>query len=210
MKKITMLLLLAATVLVASAQDESNNEYQIKTIFSKNKGNGGYGALTMGYTKIDGKDALITGARAAYIVNHSLAIGFVGYGFANDFNYNEIVNGNTLDFGLAGGYGGLFIEPIITSRLPAHLSFPILFGVGGIAKVDNSNWWENNYDNNNPESDAYLVFEPAIELELNLTRFARMAAFASYRLTSDINLDGINKNVLKGWNFGLTFKVGKF
>jgi hypothetical protein len=94
--------------------------------------------------------------------------------------------------------------------LPAHLCFPVLFGIGGVAKVENSDWWENNYNNHKPESDVYLVFEPAVELELNLTKFARLAAFASYRLTSDINLDGIDKDVLKGWNFGLTFKVGKF
>jgi hypothetical protein len=210
MKKIAMLLLLAATVSFAYAQDENNSDYQIGTIFSKNRSNGGYGAFTIGYSQIDGKDALISGARAGYVIDHSLTIGLAGYGFVNELDYNHVSNGVHINTGLAGGYGGIFIEPVIASRQPAHLSFPVLFGVGGIATVDNSDWRDDYHYDFDSESDAYLVVEPAAELELNLTKFMRMAAYASYRVTSDIELNGISKNVLNGWNFGLTLKVGKF
>lgn len=210
MKKIALLVILAVTVSFTYAQEENNQNNDLQTIFSKNKGNGGYGAFSLGYSQIDGKDAFITGARAAFIVDHSFAIGLSGSGFVNDLNYEEIIDGNPANIGLAGGYGGLFIEPVIAPRFPVHLSFPVLFGIGGIAKVENSNWWEDHYYNYNSESDVYLVFEPSVELELNLTKFMRMAGFVSYRFTSDIELAGINPDVLKGWNVGMTFKLGKF
>ncbi|NQU88650.1 MAG: hypothetical protein HQ541_23140, partial [Mariniphaga sp.] len=111
--------------------------------------------------------------------------------------------------GLAGGYGGIFIEPIIGSRLPVHVSFPILFGIGGVALVEDSGWWDHNY-NYDSESDVYLVFEPSAEIEVNLTKFLRAAGYVSYRYTSDVELTGMNADVLKGWNMGMAFKLGKF
>jgi hypothetical protein len=54
------------------------------------------------------------------------------------------------------------------------------------------------------------VVEPAIELEFNMARFFRMAATASYRYTSNITLFDTDEDVLRGLNFGLTFKFGKF
>jgi hypothetical protein len=54
------------------------------------------------------------------------------------------------------------------------------------------------------------VIEPAIELEFNLTRFFRTAVFASYRHTSSTDLFETDPEVLRGFNFGMTFKFGKF
>jgi len=209
MKKLTMVLLLAVTAMFASAQEKDYNDDEIQTIFSKHQSNGGYGAVSIGYSRIDGMDALITGARGAFIFSHSFAVGIGGYGFVNDFDYKEVVLGNPVNVGLAGGYGGIFIEPIIGARLPAHLSFPVLFGIGGVALVEDSDWWDEYYDYST-DTDAFLVVEPAIELELNLTKFLRAAAYASYRLTSDIDLDGTDPDALNGVNMGLTFKIGKF
>ena len=114
------------------------------TIFSKRKSNGGYGAFTMGYSQIDGRDALITGARGAFIFDHSFAIGIGGYGFVNNLDYNSYHHQNPEnELMLAGGYGGIFIEPIIAGTKPVHLSFPILIGMGGVALVDNYGWgWD--------------------------------------------------------------------
>jgi hypothetical protein len=54
------------------------------------------------------------------------------------------------------------------------------------------------------------VFEPGVELEFNVTRFFRTAAAVTYRFTSDVEITGMEQNVLKGLNFKLGFKFGKF
>jgi len=155
MKKTVILLILAVMGQFAFAQDNYSDNDEIRTIFSKSQSNGAYGALTFGYSQIDGKDAFVTGARGAFIVDHKFAVGIGGYGFVNDFEYKEIVAGNPVNVGLAGGYGGIFIEPIVGSRLPVHLSFPVLMGIGGVSLVEDSGWWDNYYyDTWESESDV--------------------------------------------------------
>ena len=96
-----------------------------------------------------------------------------------------------------------------------HLSFPVLTGVGGIAYATvsdmefQSDWYVE-------DAEVFLVVEPGVELELNVTRFFRFAVGATYRFTSNIELmppsgsPGVSSNVLNGFTFGATFKFGVF
>ena len=54
------------------------------------------------------------------------------------------MNDHPLNYTLAGGYGGIFIEPILGGTKPVHVSFPVLFGVGGVTLIENYgyNYWE--------------------------------------------------------------------
>lgn len=205
MKQLIILIFIGLGVLCASAQ-ENNDNNPISTIFSKGRSNGGYGALSFGYTQIDGKDAFLMGARGSWIIDHSFAIGLGGCGFVNDANYHRWLN-NEADNNLAGGYGGLYLEPIIAPRLPVHISVPVLFGVGGISRV-HDNW--DNWDYDDSQSDVYLVFEPSVELEFNMTRHLRLAGSIGYRFTSKIEMQDTDADILEGANVGLILKFGKF
>lgn len=203
MKHLFFLIFIGLGVLCSSAQE--NNDDQIATILSKNRSNGGYGALSFGYTQIDGKDAFLMGARGSWIIDHSFAIGFGGNGFVNNVNYNNWRD-NDLDYNLAGGYGGLYLEPILMPRLPVHISIPVLFGVGAVAQVEDHEDWT--YDDS--RSDVFLVFEPSVELEFNMTRHLRLAGSLGYRFTSKIEMIDTNPDIMEGANIGLIMKFGKF
>ena len=151
----------------------------------------------------------MTSARGAWIIGHGLAVGFAGSGFMNAFAYNSSLDS---DVNLTGGYGGILIEPILLGRFPVHLSFPVVAGVGGIAYTQtqwtsdpwgNQESWIEDYNN-------YLIFEPGIDLELNVLKFFRLAFGISYRITSDINLINTSTSALNGISGGMTFKFGKF
>ena len=207
MKKLTLLLIFGFTFLMATAQEDWEND-EITTIFSKSRSNGGYGALSFSYTQIDGKDAFLMGARGSWIIDHSFAIGLGGVGFVNDINHHHWIE-NDLEYNLAGGYGGIYLEPIIGPRLPVHISFPVLFGVGGIANIVDNNWEDNwMYDDSN--QDVFLVLEPSIELEFNMTRHMRLAGSFGYRFTSSIEMENTDPEVLEGFNVGVVLKFGKF
>ncbi|WP_297088573.1 hypothetical protein [uncultured Draconibacterium sp.] len=209
MKQLTILLAFILATGLAYAQDDYYND-QVETIFSNRKSNGGYGAFSVGYTQIDGRDAMVAGARGAFIFDHSFAIGLAGYGFVNDLEHYDYRPNPEERFFLAGGYGGLFFEPIVGGTKPVHVSFPILVGMGGISLIEHNRWdWDWNYTHEY-DTDLFFVFEPGVELEVNLTRFFRIAAFGSYRLTSDIKLYDTGADVLRGFNVGMTFKFGKF
>ena len=133
-----------------------------------------------------------------------------GYGFINDATYDAI---DDLNYSLAGGYGGLIMEPILYGWFPVHLSLPILIGAGGVA---NTSYSANYYDPYEywygyvVESQAFFAAEFGVELEFNLVRFFRLDLFGSYRYTSDIQMAGIPADALRGWSGGMTFKFGSF
>jgi len=184
---------------------------EIKTLMGGNNKVGGYGALSMQYTQIDDRDAFVFGARGAVVLGHMVSLGLAGSGFFNDVHYDSNI-GN--DISLAGGYGGLFFEPILMPRFPVHISFPVLIGAGGVAVVSSNNeFWEDEF--HSEASDAFMVIEPGIEIELNVTRFFRFCVGGYYRYTSDINIEypvdiQLPNDVLRGVSAGVTFKFGRF
>jgi hypothetical protein len=61
-----------------------------------------------------------------------------------------------------------------------HVSFPVLIGGGGVGVMNNdNNAWDRNWKSE--ASDAFMVIEPGVEVELNITRFFRFCVGAHYR-----------------------------
>ena len=219
--KTTLTLIISFIFITGLFAQENQNEY--KTIFQEEQGNkishGGYGSFNIGYTKIDGKDALQFGGRAAWIVNHHLALGIAGKSFFNNLNKTSAAG----DYYLAGGYGGFFIEPIIAPSSPVHVSFPIFFGMGGVAASQGNLWEEQYWDESYYyDSDMFLVLEPGAEIEFNIVKFFRISLGASYRLTNGILLQykyydnnnlmiiDVPNKALDAFNFNINFKFGWF
>jgi len=137
-----------------------------------------------------------------------LALGFAGAGFINSYEYNQALN---RDVSLAGGYGGIFAEPILFPNSIIHVSFPVLFGIGGVAYTSFLNE-DDNYqqDNQVEETSVFLLIEPGVELEFNILKFMRMAAYFSYRFTNDLDITNVRPDALTNYNIGVRFKFGKF
>jgi hypothetical protein len=213
MKKTIILSTLLILFYSAAYSQDPEFEYyksgEIKTLLGRNREGGVYGAFTAGYSVIDKKHAVLFGGRFGWLASHSIGIGFGATGFINEFHYEPSLNN---EVSLAGGYGGLYIEPILFPRFPVHLSFPVLFGAGGISYISKEDTRNNNLIE---DSEAFLIIEPAAELELNLTRFCRFAIGASYRFPSsfDIGLSGTPKasaESIKGVTYTISLKFGRF
>jgi hypothetical protein len=184
---------------------EPKQHQEIQTLFKKDKRNGFYGSISLGYSPIDNKDALVVSSRGCIIMDRWFAFGFGGTAFINninDFNFYDQIE--DID-NLTGAYGGLIIEPIALPMKPVHLSFPILIGGGVVTPFNNYNYHQYTYI-----EDYFFVVEPGIELEVNFTKWMRIAAFATYRYTSEIKLDDISKSALRSYSTGLTVKIGLF
>ncbi|UCH13322.1 MAG: hypothetical protein JSV22_09415 [Bacteroidales bacterium] len=179
---------------------------EIITLIGRSDEIGGYGGLSVLYSQIDSKDAFVFGARGGLIMGHMFSLGIGGAGFVNDSHLDNMLGRNV---SLAGGYGGMFFEPIILPRFPVHLSIPVLIGIGGVAyaSVDIREWEEDYFVE---DSETFLVAEPGIEVEMNITRFFRFTMGAYYRYTSEIELMNTEGDVLNGFSFGVNFKFGKF
>jgi len=209
MKKIAWIILILMIPFTGVVAQEEEKEF--KTLFGSIDSHGGYGGISVGYTQIDKRDALVIGGRAAWIVNHSLALGIGGRAFINESEYDAFL---AEDVNLQGGYGGILIEPILGGQEWVHLSFPILIGAGGVVhaeKYEHHNRYDYDYrDDFVNDSDAFFLLEPGVELEFNMLKFLRLALGASYRYTDNIDLYDTGDDALRGFSYQLTFKIGKF
>lgn len=186
--------------------EEHEKDDEIKTLLGRSSSIGGYGGLSVLYSQIDAKDAFIFGGRGAVIMGHIFAMGIGGAGFVNDSHWEYALD---KDVSLAGGYGGMFFEPIVFPKFPAHVSFPVLIGVGGIAYTSIERYdWDDEYFVE--DSETFLVIEPGMEIEMNVTRYFRFSFGGYYRYTSEIDLLNTESDVLNGFSFGVNFKFGKF
>ena len=143
MKKIALFTALMTLLVMSLAysQEEKPGE-DLQTIFTHKGGkisHGGYAAITTGYSQIAGKDAFTLGGRAGWLIDHHFTIGLAGNAlvnsiYVNSYDFPPDYSGDPIDgLYLVGGYGGLFVEPIIAPNFPIHVAIPILIGGGGAA-----------------------------------------------------------------------------
>jgi hypothetical protein len=216
MRNRTILLLVACSFFIfsqlAAQEKEQKKEesHEMQTVFNtKNHANGGYGAFHFGYSTIGGRDALITGFRGGWVVNHQFVLGFAGTSMISEEKKNNLPLVNNY---LTGGYGGFLIEPILFPEKPVHVSFPMIFGGGGVVLLDadyemNSG---NHFDPFNNSMSNFFIFNPGVEIEFNMARVFRMGIGLSYRLTTAVDLPGYESSLMRGGDVYLIFKFGKF
>jgi hypothetical protein len=206
---ISAALIILGITAFAQEKDSERKQEEFRTLLGNSRHNGLYGAFTVGYSEIEDRQAIIFGGRFEWITGHSLGLGFGGSGFINENHRDPVLN---TDVFLTGGYGGLYLEPILMPNYPVHISFPVLLGAGGISYVTKD--WDFNH-NMVQDSEAFLIAEPGVEIEFNLTRNFRLAIGTSYRFTTrfDIGMSPspvVNSSALQGFSYLMTFKFGKF
>lgn len=212
MKRIFIYIVLCFIAFEAFAQqtikiDQFEPKNEVQTVFKREKRDGFYVGSSIAYSPIDNADAVAVAARMGWIMDRWFAFGLAGTAFVNNFNqYSESFFYPSDVVYLAGAYGGFFVEPILMPLKPVHLSFPIIVGGGGALSF-------RDYYYTSPEGfseDMFFVVEPGVELEVNFTRWMRVGVFATYRYTSEINIDSVDKNALSKYSAGLSLKIGWF
>src|SRR5690606_23075696 len=166
------------------------------------------------------QDALLVGARGAWIIDHRLSIGIAGHGLVTAVP-NAAYDAHLIEQGevplrrssMYMGYGGLLIEPVVAYRSPVHITLPVIVGAGGVT-YGYSSCLPEDFDplthEDRYDAQAFFVVEPGIELEMNIIPLLRVGIGASYRYTTDLNLPATPKDALRGINVGITVKVGAF
>jgi hypothetical protein len=195
---------------------ESKENDEIKTIFGPKTIKGGYLAIDAGYTTLSDRYAFGVGLRGGSTVNHWFTMGIGGAAIVNNLEFDNIDYNRTL--ALEMGYGGIFIEPTILPKLPVHITFPILGGLGWAGYYDKTSYLENDGDNdhnnqsdwNKYDDDVFLFIEPGADLELNMTKHVRLNLGVKYRYLWDLDLVNTPTDQLDGLSGHITLKFGKF
>ncbi len=178
-----------------------------QTLFNGNVSHGGFGGPVVKIDDIAGSTGVWVGGRGGWILimnqGHSISLGGGGYGLVTDHRVpNPPIDDSSLY--VMNGYGGFEIEYTNQSHKLIHFTATTLIGGGGLTLRDR------NYEEVDDELDSYFVFEPALQAEINITHFFRIAAGAGYRFTNGIDRFGFSDSDFTGVNGILTLKFGSF
>jgi len=172
--------------------------------------NGGYGALVTKFSPVNHTFGVLMGARGGWIINHTFSLGLAGYGLVNEVPARVI--GPLGEKYLTVGYGGLDLEYIAHSNELVHYSLHTLIGAGAVA-FRNDSWerftWDVR-DDGNPWRTAFFVFEPGVNIDLNITTWFRVSAGAAYRFVGGVASDASSGSDLSGPSGMLTLRFGSF
>ena len=171
----------------------------------------GFGSPIVKLTQVHNEFDLMIGARGAVLLNRALAIGIGGYSLASSIHVSDPQSNFEME------YAGLILEFVFPSDKLVHLSASTLIGWGNLNNAANRNWmYDPYYDdsryyaNYNLVDDSFMVIEPELDFELNMTTFFRLGLGISYRYISGVDLMPLTNADLKGLATVFTFKVGKF
>ncbi len=201
-----MMLTLACFSVTAKSSDTTS----VNKLFGTNFG--AFGGFGFSYTEPASKETLGVNVQGGIIYDHWLSGGIYANAFFSLNPIKDRLTGN--DANLLGGYGGLFVSPSLYPNSLIHINIPIFVGYGGI----NYELFDaEDYTSQIEDSDRYWVFEPGIEIEMNVLRVMRIAVGGRYRYCSNIHLNYENggesilpQNILNGFSIGITIRFGKF
>jgi hypothetical protein len=197
---------------VDSEMRTQRNPGEMKTLFGGQYHTGGYFAINFKGHNYFGEDVLILGTKWTGVLNRSLGIGFEVDAMLPSVKVDDIELVNLPEGGSMRpviGYGGLLIEPIILSNQPVHITFPVLFGAGWVGYFRD---WNDKLQEGEKEllDDAvFFVFEPGVNVELNLTRSTRLGLGVSYRTTDNFDLENTSQKAFNGINLNMMLKFGR-
>jgi hypothetical protein len=160
---------------------------------------GGFVALALGYSTVNGQPATLIGPRAGWMINHRLALGGAGYAMVAE--QTSLARGTAdVPARTSFDYGGLWAEYLLAPRRLAHASFAVLLGGGSIA----------NERDDVTERDAVLVLDPTVSLEVNALPFMRVMLSANYRVVTGVSLVGLSDRDMTAAGLALALSFGKF
>ncbi len=182
---------------------------QTQTLVGSEVTHGGFGGPVVKFSDIAGDLGVWVGGRGGWIINidpdHAIGLGMGGHGLVTEHRVPDSDYGDSgSDYYAMNGYGGFEIEYANRSYQLIHLTVSTLVGAGGLMIRDR------NFDDIDDSPNAYFVFEPEANAEVNITNFFRIAAGISYRLTSGIGRAGFTDDDFSGLNGVINFKFGKF
>lgn len=214
MKKFQILIIALFLGIAVYGQKDGN---EIQTLFGNDMSYGGYGGPVMKITPVNGDLGLMMGGGGGFIINQQLVIGGAGYGLVtpSKFQGNDFRNSTDTTLSLSTGYGGFYLEYILMSNKPIHLTFPVLIGGGGATVRSKDPDYDMTFFDDEPdrrlvEESGYFIIEPGVNLELNILKFFRLGFGLSYRYVTGSDLINISDSDLSDLSFNLGFRFGYF
>ncbi len=191
------------------AESASWNEMETMETFAKRKGTHGfYIGVGGGYAGVGNIDFANVEAKFAYVNDQKFEIGFGGQTFQS---FESIAAAGEQNQFVGGALGGMYLKAIFFGRKKMHVSIPLFLGVGAAAVYEQDQ--TDIFDCFDPEvisSSPFLVAEPGVNLEFNISKMLGFEMGAKYRISSQTDFLGNGISDLNGLVISGMLKVGLF
>ncbi|MFC1608051.1 hypothetical protein ACFL47_08780 [Candidatus Latescibacterota bacterium] len=155
----------------------------------------------------------VFGFRGGWIMNHSYGVGagFYGGGKIEAHDPGNVEGKRDVAF----YYFGIETEYTAAWDSRIHYTIHALTGIGGLSytgDVDKKDF-EPEYDSSGSSlsfDDGLLIFEPSVNVEVNVTKSIRITTGLVYRAVAGVELDGLDNADVGGPGVSLTVKFGKY
>ncbi len=183
-------------VSIGSAQNK-NDEY--RTIFGdKPTTVSGVGCFDLQFLSLGGYYAMGTGGSGGVLLNRQIVFG--GGGMETTLEKAYSIDNYTFKNAQLN-YGGLWFGYILNSNSPIHPAVFLQSGWGGV----------NLYNPSRVITDNAFILNPSVEVEVNFTRYFRMAIGAQYQYTMGLNkYSELTNEDFSGPGGKLSFRFGWF
>lgn len=203
MKKISLFIIIFSTTIFSIfAQQEPQTLFK-----SENTYLGGFGGPIFEVSGIDGDLGLFAGGGGGVILNN-FYIG--GYGMGLTTRPKRTLNIDTQDqeHRLTLEHGGLWLGYDFRAHRLFHLTLSSKIGWGNVIYIRDINGFTN--PGINDLRDNVFVITPEIGVEMNLTKFFKIAFTGSYRWVNGTDITYTSDDKLSSLAANLTFKFGWF
>ncbi|MBL7793092.1 MAG: hypothetical protein JNK77_12250 [Saprospiraceae bacterium] len=189
MKKVIILLFLGFWL-------QANAQAQHETLFNNARVKGGFAAPIV-EIGINNQISTSVGGGGGLVIG-SAFVG--GYGMGS-VDFNKLFEDGDVKVAEIG-HGGFWLGGTFRPHKVIHLYGSTRIGWGGL---------DIELENDVQDVDRIFVFTPELGVELNVTRWFRVAGTAGYRLVNGSNeARGYTDKDFSGWFTGLTFRIGWF
>ena len=156
---------------------------------------GGFGAPVVKFSSMLDEFVTFAGVRGGWVVNHTFVIGAGAYALVNTIDQPDLIEPISKFV-----YGGFEVEYIGLASEPVHFTILVLVGAGRRYRTDEPD----------PDHDELFVFEPAANLQVNVTNFFRLDAGGGYRYVSKETTSDTENSDYRAFFGALTFRFGSF
>jgi hypothetical protein len=211
---VLMAILFAGT---ANAQKENDYSGEFQSFFMPySQITGWFFELNSSASNLNSKYTRLPGIAGGVMMNNSMYVGLRAKSFSWHETYLDFNNVLSEECYLNGGYAGLYLESGIQANKLIHLTIPVTIGGGAASYMSKALYpeiedeFEIDFSRKELSASPFLVFEPGINLEMNVTGFLKLAAGYSYRWLYGLRLENTRSNAFNAGSINVGLRLGRF
>jgi len=221
MKKLVIVLFVLFSSLSLFAQDHTligdikSVGFYISPVFK-------YGRLndnSINAFRNDSTEVNYVGGEIGWVINHNLVLGLAGYALTSDISGLGVKVDDASEYKFY--YGGLLLKYILSPHSLLHFNVHSLIGAGIFQYEDTEEYgfysprdrhhfsYYRGYDYG-MSKDTFYVFEPGVDLMLNVHKNVRIGVGATYRYVKGFDYHLSGDYNLNGYTAQAMVNIGKF